>query len=647
MATEEDIPRDPLMDIDQPENEEDHEVEMNEQACAGHTPGRQQRRRRNVNFEDDREAEPSNANTNNNQPEDEDEENNIKCLVDRGLTPGQHGYIRQPKGIKARGAILSVRVKGTLQPLPAALFTPEVVEAVVHQNTSKVRTSLSRSLKFSPINILLEGTSTSIVRLCDAVMEPAQWLGVPVVMTALIISAEDVNTICAKLQATADNQVQQMEVSPVKATPTQALQAMVNTQKFQRKPRDVQRAAQLTGTNPGGAQCTMCGGFGHVTNACPTNQLLNRNLSAQTLMSTGSANSLVPRDLSGKPPKLPSFSGDATKDNVSFAQWVYQVKAHARNYNESKMREALVIALKGTAADMVRLMGEESSVENILQRLSVIYGTVGSYESMMQEFYDLSQKHGEDVASFASRVQTMAGTISEHFPRRLPREDLREAIREKFYVGLREPLKSTLRYKFDSPMVTYEELLQLARKVESERPSKPKNVEARDKVAQPQKKGGLLSLVRNHSTALSLPEGEGGLDPQPESEPVEEEFVDRQSLRQLIEEVVEMKRAAFTSQDANGPARPATSDLRATAPAFKPKKFKQDSGTSDRPSSSQGPKNMSKEEIDRMLQIVCHKCMGRGHMARECPTQVWVTLNGNKGASTGGWLPAESKPKAS
>ena len=646
MATGEDFSKESRPDVDiLQEEEEDHEIEMVEQNNVGHTPGRTNRARRAVTFEGETRAE--NQNNNNDDQDEEEEDNNIKSLRDRGLTVGQHGYIRQPKGIKAKGAIISVRVKGTLQPLPDALFTPEVVDAVVRQNTSKVRASLSRSLKFSPINILLEGNSTSIVRLCDAVMEPAQWLGIPVNMTALVISAEDVNTICERLQATADNQAQQVELSPVKTTPAQALQVTVNAQKFQRKPKDVQRAAQLTGNNPGGAQCTLCGGFGHLLNQCPTNNLLAPSTSAQILSSVNSNSMISSRDLSGKPPKLPSFSGDSTKDSVSFDQWVYQVKAHAQNYNESKMREALVIALKGTAADMVRLMGEESSVDNVLQRLAVIYGTVGSYESMMQEFYDMSQRQGEDVAMYASRVQRMAGTISEHFPRRFPRADIREAIREKFFVGLREPLKSTLRYKFDNPVVTYEELLQLARKIELERPAKPKNVETRDKNPHPAKKGGLISLVRNHSTALSLPEGEGGLEPQPEPEPMEEEQIDRNTLRQLIEEVVDMKRAAFTSQEANGPARPASTELRATAPAFKPRRPKADGGYNDRSSSSQNQKTMSKEEVEKMLQIVCHKCMGRGHMARECPTQVWVTLNGNKGASTGGWLPAESKPKAS
>ena len=44
-------------------------------------------------------------------------------------------------------------------------------------------------------------------------------------------------------------------------------------------------------------------------------------------------------------------------------------------------------SLKGAAADMARYMGPTASVSIILQKLTVIFGTVASFDVLMQNFY--------------------------------------------------------------------------------------------------------------------------------------------------------------------------------------------------------------------------------------------------------------------
>ena len=43
-------------------------------------------------------------------------------------------------------------------------------------------------------------------------------------------------------------------------------------------------------------------------------------------------------------------------------------------------------SLKGAAVDMARYMGPTSSVAHILQKLMVIFGTVASFDVLMQNF---------------------------------------------------------------------------------------------------------------------------------------------------------------------------------------------------------------------------------------------------------------------
>ena len=53
--------------------------------------------------------------------------------------------------------------------------------------------------------------------------------------------------------------------------------------------------------------------------------------------------------------------------------------------------ESIVRSLKGAAVDMAQYMGPTTSVSDILQKLTVIFGTVVSFDVLMQNFYKVTQ----------------------------------------------------------------------------------------------------------------------------------------------------------------------------------------------------------------------------------------------------------------
>ena len=67
-------------------------------------------------------------------------------------------------------------------------------------------------------------------------------------------------------------------------------------------------------------------------------------------------------------------------------------------------------SLKGAAADMAQYMGPTASVSNILENLLVIFGTVASFDILMQNFYKITQGGNEKVPSFATRLE---GTLNQ------------------------------------------------------------------------------------------------------------------------------------------------------------------------------------------------------------------------------------------
>ena len=109
-------------------------------------------------------------------------------------------------------------------------------------------------------------------------------------------------------------------------------------------------------------------------------------------------------------PKISTFSGNVApgKTEVSYEQWSHKVQCIKDHYLESVVRESIMRSLKGAVADMACYMG--TIVSKILEKLSVIFGTVASFDVLMQNFYKITQGSSEKVPSFATRFK---GTLNQ------------------------------------------------------------------------------------------------------------------------------------------------------------------------------------------------------------------------------------------
>ena len=84
-----------------------------------------------------------------------------------------------------------------------------------------------------------------------------------------------------------------------------------------------------------------------------------------------------------------TFSDDATprKTEVSFEEWYHKVQCIKDNYPEVVVWESIIQLLKGATADMARYMEPTTSVDHMLHKMSVIFGTMASFGVLMQKFY--------------------------------------------------------------------------------------------------------------------------------------------------------------------------------------------------------------------------------------------------------------------
>ena len=92
-------------------------------------------------------------------------------------------------------------------------------------------------------------------------------------------------------------------------------------------------------------------------------------------------------------PKISTFSGEVApgKTEVSYEQWSHKVQCIKDHYPESVVRESIMRSLDGAATDMAHYMGPTASVSEILEELLVFFGTVESFNMLMQNFYKSMQ----------------------------------------------------------------------------------------------------------------------------------------------------------------------------------------------------------------------------------------------------------------
>ena len=111
-------------------------------------------------------------------------------------------------------------------------------------------------------------------------------------------------------------------------------------------------------------------------------------------------------------PKINTFSGDITpgKTELSYEQWNHEVQCIKDHYPELVVWESIMRSLKGVAADMAQYMSPTASVSDILEKHLVIFGTLVSFDVLMQNFYKIAQGGNEKVPSFATRLE---GTLNQ------------------------------------------------------------------------------------------------------------------------------------------------------------------------------------------------------------------------------------------
>ena len=124
-------------------------------------------------------------------------------------------------------------------------------------------------------------------------------------------------------------------------------------------------------------------------------------------------------------------------------------------------------SLRRAVADMAHYMGPTVSVSKILEKLSVIFGTVTSFDILMQNFYKILQGN-KKVPSFATRLEGPLNQIRIKCPSRVANHEVPSHLKDQLFHGVKKHVRDSMRYLYSNPQTIYSKLVVTARRAESE-----------------------------------------------------------------------------------------------------------------------------------------------------------------------------------
>ena len=93
------------------------------------------------------------------------------------------------------------------------------------------------------------------------------------------------------------------------------------------------------------------------------------------------------------------------KWEANYIQWAFEVWRLLSCYQEEVLWEGMIQLLKDDTADVVRYLGPAPSVDAIWDKLDSLYGSVSTFDVMIQGFCREYQGRSESIAWYVARLE--------------------------------------------------------------------------------------------------------------------------------------------------------------------------------------------------------------------------------------------------
>lgn len=171
----------------------------------------------------------------------------------------------------------------------------------------------------------------------------------------------------------------------------------------------------------------------------------------------------------GQIPKIPLFSGDpfCPKNETTFVQWRYHVRCLLRenNFTKAAIGQGIRNSLKGEAAGIVRRLGPESDLNQMLSKLQSVYGSVAEAEELLADFYAAKQGEKESISEWGCKLEELLDMAVEEGA--VLHSDVNDKLVKMFRKGMKPSIRDICGHLFEKH-TDFDQLRRAVRKIEDE-----------------------------------------------------------------------------------------------------------------------------------------------------------------------------------
>ena len=141
-----------------------------------------------------------------------------------------------------------------------------------------------------------------------------------------------------------------------------------------------------------------------------------------------------------------------------------------KEFNKQLVRAAITKSCVGDVAGAICCLPPGVTLDDIIKKLKWLYGSVESFDTLMQEFYRIVQRRNEKVQTFVLLLERALKAIKQQHPYTMTEEEGVRHLKDHLFHGLKPNLHNALCYMYDKPDSQYSQLVMASRKAETETP---------------------------------------------------------------------------------------------------------------------------------------------------------------------------------
>ena len=121
------------------------------------------------------------------------------------------------------------------------------------------------------------------------------------------------------------------------------------------------------------------------------------------------------------------FKDEKTKDAVTYLSLQWDVAIfHCLGWDDQHLLPHVFQSLQGFLRDLARSLGEDATLDDVLQMLDEHYDIVIMFDALSKELYSLKQGSGENVAEFGVCLLQQVQILQSEYLRRIQQEHIEE-----------------------------------------------------------------------------------------------------------------------------------------------------------------------------------------------------------------------------